>query len=349
MKTPFRASLSLCLAGLAAPTSAQDFNVDVGQTISTNPTSAYGGGAGQPGYWTWIQPIPGSTQGLLGLTGAGTPVTVRIEGGVGGFAFDHPGTSGDDERLMDDLLDLGGPGSQVTWRFQSLDAGGYWVYTYAWAPDNAAFTTRVHVDGAIDPDQLVSGAWPGAQRYMKTFALHFVVLSPGEDLVVKTTAAAGNGSVNGFQLVTGGCDGRVHAYCAGKVNSAGCLPEIGSAGVPSVGAGGGFHVLASNVPPNKPGFLIYGLTGAAELPFFNGLLCMNGPYHRTPVQLSGPGGACGGHYDLDFNAFAHLPGADPALLIPGTSVWAQYYYRDQTHPDGTGVGVTDALRFTMCF
>ena len=34
-------------------------------------------------------------------------------------------------------------------------------------------------------------------------------------------------------------------------------------------------------------------------------------------------------------------------LTAGTTVYAQYWYSDPLHPDGTGVGHTDAIEFTI--
>jgi hypothetical protein len=337
---------ALVVAGAAR---AQDFNIDIGQTISTNPTGPHGAAAGQAGWWSWLQPIPGSTQFVQTLAAGASPVNIHIGGGVGPYAFNNPATLGQDERLMDDILDVGLPGAVVVWTIADLAPGGYWIYTYAWAPDNPNFRTRVHVDGSMDPDQDVGGPWPGEQRYLDTFALHFAVVSPGEDLVVRTMALVGSGSVNGFQIVTGGCDGRVHAYCQGKLNSFGCTPEIAGVGVPSVGAGFGFHVTAALVPPNTLGVLMYSITRPAETPFAGAAMCLGGQILRSPVQVSSPGGVCGGHFDMDVNAYAHAATAHPSLLTPGTTVWCQYIYRDAPHPDGSGIGLSDALRFTMCF
>jgi hypothetical protein len=330
---------------------AQSLNVDIGCTISTNPPAAYPGAAEQVGVWSWVQPVAGSTQPLVSLTGGATGVTLEVIGGNGCFFFDNPGTVGGDQDLMDDLQDVGGAGSMSTFKFHGLAPGGYWLYTYAWAPDAAAFRTQVHVNGAVDPDQSVGGAWPGMQRYQETFALHFKVLAGGEDLIVTSTSLVGSGSVNGFQLVFNVCDGRIHEYCTPKVNSAGCVPDISTLGVPSVSAGAGFFVNASNVLCDKTGLLIYSVTGPASVPFFGGTLCMTGPFRRSPIQNSGcTGGApCGGHYSIDINAFAHSPMADPALLVPGTSVWAQWYSRDPGFVAPNNIGLTNAVRFTMCF
>jgi len=348
-----RAATALALCAPAAL--AQSFNVDVGCTASTNPTGAYGAAAAQPGFWNWAPPggAAGGGVGLSNLAGAPTGVFLTLVGSDSCLMIDNPGTFGDDERLMDDIENVGPAGSVATWTFHGLLADGYWVYTYAWAPDDPAFRTKVHVDGAVDPDLTIGGDWPGTQKYIKTFALHFVVLPAGANLVVRveTPPGGGFGSVNGFQLVrsAGACDGEIHEYCTGKVNSDGCLPDIAAAGVPSATGAGFFHISATLIPANKNGLLIYSVTAPAEMPFGGGRLCLSAPIRRTAIQNSGGAGACTGLFDFDFNAHVTSPTADPALSIPGTTVWAQYWYRDPTHADGTGVGLTNAVRFTMCF
>jgi len=367
MRTLLRPSflVPLLLAGLAAvPASAQSLNIDVGPTAGTNPTPAYGAAAGQPGFWSWEQPIPGSIQPVTSLTGGATGVGLEITGGVGGMMFDNPGTVGGDQALMDDGLDLGGAAAVVDWTFHGLAGDGYWVYTYAWAPDGAAFRTRVSVIEAggvdsFDPDQTVGRAWPGLQKYVETYALHFVVVPAGADLVVRTTTTLGFGRVQGFQLVRsfGMCDGRIVEYCSGKVNSSGCLPDIDSFGVaPSASgaAAGAFHVTASNVLCNKSGLLMTSLTGPGEFAFGGGTRCV-GSFKRSPIQnsLCAGGEPCGGNFDIDFNAWIDtIPVASPyyaPLHTPGTSVWVQWYYRDPGFAVPNNVGLTNALRFTMCF
>jgi len=352
------------LALAASPATAQSLNIDVGATAGTNPTPAYGAAAAQPGFWSWEQPIPGSIQPVSNLAGAASGVALEITGGVGGMMFNNAGTFGEDQDLMDDGLDVGGAGAVVDWTFHGLMADGYWVYTYAWAPDVAAWRTRVSVVEAggvdsFDPDQDIGRAWPGFQKYVETYALHFVVVPPGADLVVRTTTIVGLGRVQGFQLVRSGgaCDGRILEYCVGKVNSAGCLPDIGSFGVePSASgaAAGAFNITGSNILCNKTGLLLTSITGAAELPFGGGTRCV-GSFKRSPGQNSGcAGGApCGGDFILDFNAWIDtIPAASPyfvPLHTPGTSVWVQWYYRDPGFAAPNNVGLTNAMHFTMCF
>ncbi|MCK6447324.1 MAG: VCBS repeat-containing protein [Planctomycetes bacterium] len=140
----------------------------------------------------------------------------------------------------------------------------------------------------------------------------------------------------------------VVTYCVAKLTSNGCTPAIASSGVPSVSAGSGFTVSASQTLNNKNGLLFYGTHGRAALPFQGGTLCVKTPIKRTAVQSSGgnpPPNDCSGSFALDFNAYVAL-GTDPAL-VGGALVDAQYWFRDPgfTPPDNTGL--SNALEFTL--
>ena len=135
-------------------------------------------------------------------------------------------------------------------------------------------------------------------------------------------------------------------YCTAKVNSLGCLPEIGSTGRPSVSDPAPFTVEASQVLNNKPAILFYGFAAQA-VPFQGGTLCIGPPIRRTAVQSTGgnpPPLDCSGTLSYDFNALIQS-GADPQL-VAGTFAYAQYWYRDAQSPQP--VGLTDALRFSPC-
>lgn len=136
-------------------------------------------------------------------------------------------------------------------------------------------------------------------------------------------------------------------YCSAKVNSQGCTPAIGWNGTPSASASTAFDVSASQVLSNKSGLLIYGFARAST-PFQGATLCISPPIRRTPVQDSGgnaPPVDCSGVFHFDFNAL--VQGGSDALLVPGTTVDAQYWYRDPADPTGFGSGLSDALEFTI--
>jgi hypothetical protein len=136
-------------------------------------------------------------------------------------------------------------------------------------------------------------------------------------------------------------------YCSAKPNSQGCLPAVTFAGAPSVGSGAPFTIGAVNVLNQKYGLLVYG-TSSAFTPFQGGTLCVAGP-RRAGSQFSGGTVGppdCTGTFAFDFNAHARS-GVDPALAL-GTTISAQWYYRDVQDPTGYGSGLTDAVRFTLC-
>ena len=137
-----------------------------------------------------------------------------------------------------------------------------------------------------------------------------------------------------------------HVYCVAKVNSQGCEPAIAYIGLPSATDPTGFKITASLIVNNKTGLLLYGY-GAAATPFQGGTLCFSAPLKRTPGQNSGgnPGASdCSGSLAFDFQARIQS-GIDPELVV-GKTVHAQYYYRDP--PASFGVGLTDAVSFTIC-
>jgi hypothetical protein len=155
------------------------------------------------------------------------------------------------------------------------------------------------------------------------------------------------GSSESFVSVfeTGGASGPV-TYCTPKVNSLGCLPSITFTGLPSAGAGSGFHVRCVDTLNNKLGLLFYGLNGRSSAPFQGGFLCVAAPVSRTGVQSSGgsaTGNDCSGVFSIDFNAWI-ASGADPAL-VAGQQVNGQYWSRDPQVASGTNL--SDGIEFTI--
>lgn len=136
-------------------------------------------------------------------------------------------------------------------------------------------------------------------------------------------------------------------YCTAKINSAGCTPRMGFAGAPSVWIGARpMTVLAHDVVNQTSGLLTWGFVPDAT-PFAGGLRCVGG---SARVVLPSSGGSpvgvdCSGSFAFAFSdAYLAAHG-----LGPGHELFVQCFYLDPTHPDGTGVGLTDALRFTFGF
>ena len=142
------------------------------------------------------------------------------------------------------------------------------------------------------------------------------------------------------------CDGNVVTYCTAKVATGGCVPAIGSVGVPSASPGNVFLIQTANVPLGNLGIFFYGQNGQAAIPFQGGFVCPQPPTLRTPSTSSGFGaGTCDGVYTIDFNAYI-ASGADPAL-VSGAPVQIQTWFRDPPDPV-SGTGLSDALDFTIC-
>lgn len=183
------------------PCSPQSFNIDYTTGLGT-PTSDYPAAGLQPGVWN--NPAAGVTtpQPLVNLAGAATSVTIRMTTANGAFTFNNAGTTGNDEALMDDILDLGFQAAD-TFVIENLGDGPYSVITYAWAPDSALFITSVDVNGL--GAQNVGGPWPGMHEFGITYAQHNNVFPVGGTITIDTVALTGSsGSLNGIQLIAGG-------------------------------------------------------------------------------------------------------------------------------------------------
>ncbi|MBK8178835.1 MAG: hypothetical protein IPK67_08075 [Planctomycetes bacterium] len=144
-------------------------------------------------------------------------------------------------------------------------------------------------------------------------------------------------------------------YCQAKLNSLGCLPAVGATGIHSTTTISGFVITDTNVRNNKPGLLLYSLTGRNDLPFQGGRLCIASTIRRTPGVQSGgtpaPAQDCSGAYSIDFATFAagFMGGSPPfELRIPGTKVNCQWWGRDPGFPAPLDTSLSDGLEFFMC-
>ena len=140
-------------------------------------------------------------------------------------------------------------------------------------------------------------------------------------------------------------------YCVGKVNSLGCVAEIGSTGTASATAGSGFVVTGVQLHNQRFGLLFFGLDGRKSVPFQGGTLCVQPPLRRTPIQSSGGSpheiNDCTGTYAIDFNAHIAGQGFETGLRTPGAQVNAQWWSRDPALPSTTTL--SNALEFTIGF
>jgi hypothetical protein len=122
---------------------------------------------------------------------------------------------------------------------------------------------------------------------------------------------------------------------------------MSSAGLPAVSGSSAFDVRAIPVQSGRLGVLWYSL-GPDREPYLEGRLCIARPLRRAVLVASGGNAAahdCSGSLTFDFNV--RIRSGIDADLVPGTVVYAQYFYRDPTDPAGSGTGASDALRFAI--
>jgi hypothetical protein len=134
-------------------------------------------------------------------------------------------------------------------------------------------------------------------------------------------------------------------YCSGKPTSQGCVPSMSWLGIPSATSSAPFKLRAADIVSNQNGILFYGYS-PAYTPFQDGTLCAAPTLSRTGVQNSGGDAGplnCSGTFSMDLNARIQS-GVDPGLQA-GTTVYAQYWFRDPAAASGTGL--SDAVQVTV--
>jgi hypothetical protein len=364
-----RPLLVLAAAALLAPAApAQNFNLDFGGSFGI-PTSAYGAAAGQAGDWNYILAfVPSGPTALVDISGAATGVSVSVAPGPNGYTgggpvyYNNPNTSGDDQALMDDILDLGAGLTGVLVTFDGLAPRTYDVYTYAWAPDNvnvgAAWMSLVTVPGGT-PGQVSVGSidWPtGGHTLGETYAVHTITVSSGAPLqvLIEADTLAGDwASLNGIQIVES-TTGPPATFCTSLPTSlAGCTAVMSGTGqTASKSAGAGSYTLSLGPAPGGPqaGVFFWAKSTIAAPVFKDPSLTQAGgggfgwrcivPVRGTPDLPGGTAGVCDGQYQWDFGAY--LSGTGSGLISVGDDLYIQGWFRDPGYAAGAlfsqGVG-----------
>ncbi|HUR29147.1 MAG TPA: lamin tail domain-containing protein [Planctomycetota bacterium] len=122
-------------------------------------------------------------------------------------------------------------------------------------------------------------------------------------------------------------------FGVGKLNSVGLVPTAGSTGTPSVFTND-FALTVSGAVPNKPALGLYS-NAQGSLPFYGGTLYVGAPIHRTVGQTIGAGGGASWPFPL-------------TATDAGKIYYFQIWYRDTNAPDGTHVGLSNALQAQIC-
>jgi hypothetical protein len=136
-------------------------------------------------------------------------------------------------------------------------------------------------------------------------------------------------------------------YCDSKVNSSGCQADIFWTGTPSFSGPDDFHLGCNEMINANFGVLMWG-GNLASIPYMNATLCVQPPVSRKRIQFTAGTAISGG---ADCSGTLHSAFSQPymvgRLLFPGDQVYAQYWYRDPNHTDGTGISLSNAVSFTV--
>lgn len=126
------------------------------------------------------------------------------------------------------------------------------------------------------------------------------------------------------------------SYCASVPNSTGAAGVIGAVGCDSVAAGD-LTLQATSLPAGEPGLFLLG-SGASQLPFGGGFLCVAPPVLRFPSGIVDGAGTLTRAVDFD---------VPPASLIdPGSIAWFQALHADAAAGVGS-VNLTDGLALAV--
>ena len=207
-------NLLAAILGVTFTTAAvgQSINIDYGDRAGT-PERAYAA-AGLSGVWNNLRGERRVSEPLVGLDGALTSATVVQDIAFPDLFNNDPGTSGNDENLLDDYI--GGLGDVVFQiAFRDLLDGRYQVITYAFAPADPNSLTYVSVAGAIESFQIVGGPWPGGLEPGVTHAVHRTIVAKGALAIEVVGGIFGSdGFINGIQL---------HRLIDGDLNADDCV------------------------------------------------------------------------------------------------------------------------------
>ena len=366
-------SVFVLLAGLAT---AQSINVDFEPPNSPFgvPSPAYGGSAGSPGVWNAVSAA--SVSNLRAYDGSVTNVSIATQSILPGcpgpglfFAHDVPGTSGEDEKILDDRYS---PDSMdVFWTFEGLAPGEYDVDTIILLHSGCTNQTNVvSVTGSPDPETSVEGAWNGS--YVQggpgvlgsNFARHHKTVTDGTlEIHIEVTHPVYAVTLSGIQINKHEQDFVGTSLCFGDGSGAAC--PCGNSGQTRTGcqnsAGtGGSWLFASGSPspdtivlhaagelPNALSIFLQGNVVISPVVYGDGLRCAGGTLKRLYTRSASSG-----------VVFAPHPG-DPSItarsaslgvpISPGARRYYQVFYRDSNlgfcpAPQGNTFNISNAVR-----
>ena len=273
-----------------------------------------------------------------------TASTLRRCIGVGNRSLRGPGFAGTSTLEQCTIVGNTGFGDHTAVRDGQLDSSIVWgnVASLALGPIKG-------VDGTLVTSSLVEGdpnSIAGPPLFFDRDGGDFRLLpgSPAIDAANPSLPLDPDGSPADLGALPFDPDARVDAatYCVAKETSGGCTPRASLLGLVSTTAPlAQFRV--DGVPAGTPVLLIASNEAAAMNGFFGGTLCVGDPIVRGDVQFALPASGCGDAavFDVDASLLGQIGSQ------PGDLVFLQAWFRDVAQPDGTGVGLSDAVVATV--
>ena len=242
---------------------------------------------------------------------------------------------------------LGDQGNELIWRFRDADGNGsvdpLAEATILWAGASAStiWDVRVAADGSIYAAESQT-----PERVLRMFdANHDGAIDPANEVAeiyVGSTGPVLLSNLRGIAFELAPFEVPA-AFCTAKVTSIGCTPMVTWMGAASATQGQGFEVGVSGICPSAVAMLVHSTAAPVALPFQGGVLCVAPPLVRSPPVTSTNSPACLAFARTDFNVIA-ASGSNPAL-IPGATVCAQWWSRDNGDPFGSNL--SNALGFVL--
>ena len=223
---PFVAAFISCLF-LQLPVHAESLNVAIGPTLA-QPSSSYGA-AGLPGYWNSLTAAHNTTTfNLRDLNGNITDVNVWQFGGTELRSSDDPGTSGDDQTLLDHCLITYTSNLETCLFFRQLDPGDYEAIIYAWMPNRPDVLNYTNCDEEPgNPDYFVGGGWSGQHQLGVTYSRHIATVTTQFNGLLRVHSGIAPGenpadgaACNGVQIRRLPAKSLADMNCDGLVNGA---------------------------------------------------------------------------------------------------------------------------------
>lgn len=339
---------------------AVSLNIDIGANSTFPvPGNGYGAAAANSGTWNAVAGNAGN-QSLLATDGTSSGISISVSGGNGSFEQNNTSTSGNAERILDDLADAG----NSTWTLNGVADGTYDVYLYSWAPDDpTSFTSLLTVAGGAAGQQSCGGAgYSGSFVEGNHYVTDRVTVSNGTIRVEVAQSGGNPSSLNAIQVVVvddgpGGTD--VTPFCFGDGSGTACLCSNGSVGAGCANsqtngavltasgnpefANDTFGLSVSGIPGAKAGLCVKGsslVNGGFGNLVGDGLLCTT-PQLRSQVIVSTGAG------NVNMNDWRSQTFSFSGAANFGASTYYQWWYRDPGFLcSGQGFNFSNALSVT---